>query len=158
MEALIADIDSDLRLISKEIESIKRKLDRLKTEKDRENIDSHNKAVAASLHSIYSGYENVLERIIRAVDGDIPLGTQYHMMLLKRSLTVIEGVRPAILSVEAFTLLDELRTYRHKFRNVYLYLLSSKRIIDLAQTGIRSFEVFNRDINAFKSFLLSTAT
>jgi hypothetical protein len=41
-----------MKLIGKELDGVKRKLARLKTEKDRENIDSHNKAVAASLHSI----------------------------------------------------------------------------------------------------------
>jgi len=46
MEALIADIDADMKLLKREIESVKRKLGRLKTEKDRENIDSHHKAVA----------------------------------------------------------------------------------------------------------------
>lgn len=79
MEALIADIESDMKLLKKVTESIERKLARLKTEKDRENIDSHNKAIAASLHSIYSGYETVIERIVRAIDGEAPLGTQYHM-------------------------------------------------------------------------------
>ncbi len=155
MEALIADIDADMKLIGKELDGVKRKLARLKTEKDRENIDSHNKAVAASLHSVYSGYENILERIIRAIDGDAPLGSQYHVLLLKRAMNAIEGVRPAVLSVETFKLLDELRTYQHKFRNIYLYLLSTERIMDLAQTGIKSFEAFERDINAFKRFLLS---
>jgi len=52
MEALIADMDSDMNLLKKELESIQRKLARLKTEKDPENKDSHNKAIAASLHSI----------------------------------------------------------------------------------------------------------
>jgi Ni,Fe-hydrogenase III large subunit len=155
MEALIADIDADMKLIRKELDGIKRKLLRLKTETDHENIDSHTKAVAASLHSIYSGYENILERIIRAIDGDTPLGTQYHVMLLKRAMNVIDGVRPAILAAETFRLLDELRTYRHKFRNIYLYLLSTGRIVDLAQIGIKSFELFERDINTFKGFLLS---
>ncbi len=155
MEALIADIDADMTLLKKELESIERKLSRLKTEHDRENIDSHNKAIAASLHSLYSGYENIIERIIRAIDGDAPLGSQYHLALLKRSMNPVEGVRPPILSVETFQLLDELRTYRHKFRNIYLYLLSTKRIGDLAQTGIRSFGLFERDIKAFKDFLLS---
>ncbi len=155
MEALIADIDADMTLIGKELAGVSRKLARLKTEKDRENIDSHNKAVAASLHSIYSGYENILERVIRAIDGDAPLGSQYHVLLLKRAMHAIEGVRPPVLSVETFKLLDELRTCRHKFRNIYLYLLSTERIMELAQTGIKSFEAFERDINSFKRFLLS---
>ncbi len=155
MEALIADIDADMKLLKKELESIQRKLERLKTEKDLENKDSHNKAIAASLHSIYSGYETILERIIRAIDGDLPLGKQYHIMLLKRAMNAIEGVRPAILASGTFQLLDELRTYRHKFRNIYLYLLSTDRIVELAQSGIRSFESFERDIQTFKGFLLS---
>jgi len=157
MEALIADIDADISLLKKETESIKRKLLRLKKEKDPENIDSHIKAVAGSLHSVYSGYENIVERIIRAMDGDIPSGKDYHLMLLKRALNPIERVRPHIISIETFRLLDELRTYRHKFRNVYLYLLSAERIIELAHTGLYSFQHFEKDINAFKKFLLSKA-
>jgi hypothetical protein len=70
-------------------------------------------------------------------------------------LNGIESVRPAVLSVETFRLLDELRTYRHKFRNIYLYLLSAERIIELAKLGIGSFNSFERDINAFKDFLQS---
>jgi hypothetical protein len=157
MEALIADIDADISLINKEIESIKRKLLRLKKEKDPENIDSHVKAVAGSLHSIYSGYENIIERIVRSIDGDIPSGKDYHLMLLKRALNTIKDVRPSIISTETFRLLDELRTYRHKFRNIYLYLLSTKRITELAHTGLDSFQHFQKDINAFKKFLISKA-
>ncbi len=155
MEALIADIDADMSLIKKEIESIKRKLSRLKKEKDPENIDSHIKAIAASLHSIYSGYENIIERIVRAIDGDIPSGRDYHLMLLKRALTPIQDVRPFIISIETFRLLDELRTYRHKFTNIYLYLLSAKRIIELAHRGIDSFKTFEQDIKTFLKFLSS---
>jgi len=155
MESLIADIDADMRLPRKETESIQRKLFRLKDEKDTENIDSHIKAVAGSLHSIYSGYENIIERIVRAIDGDVPMGKDYHLMLLKRALNPIEGVRPEIISIKTFRLLEELRTYGHKFRNIYLYLLSAKRIIDLANTGLESFQHFEDDLNAFKKFLVS---
>jgi hypothetical protein len=155
MEALIADINADMNLLKKEIGSIQRKLSRLQNEKDPENIDSHIKAVAGSLHSIYSGYENIIERIVRAVDGDIPSGKDYHLLLLKRALNAIEDVRPSVISIETFRLLEELRTYRHKFRNIYLYLLSAQRIKELADTGIDSFKLFEQDINAFLKFLSS---
>lgn len=157
MEALIADIDADMSLIKKETEGIKRKLLRLKKDKDAENVDSHIKAIAGSLHSIYSGYENIIERIVRAIDGDVPSGKDYHLVLLKRALNPIKDVRPHIISIETFRLLDELRTYRHKFRNIYLYLLSAKRITELARTGLDSFEHFEKDINIFKKFLISKA-
>lgn len=111
--------------------------------------------MAASLHSLDSGYENIIERIIRAIDGDAPVGRRYHILLLKRAMNPIAGVRPALIATETFRLLDELRTYRHKFRNIYLYLLSPERILTLAQIGMRSFDLFERDMMAFKDFLLS---
>jgi len=111
--------------------------------------------VAASLHSLDSGYENIIERIIRAIDGDAPVGRRYHILFLKRAMNSIAGVRPALIATETFRLLDELRTYRHKFRNIYLYLLSPERILTLAQIGMRSFDLFERNIMAFKDFLLS---
>jgi len=149
MEALIADIT----YLQKEKNSIMRKLKRLETEKDYENIDSHIKAIAGSLHSIYTGCENILERIIRTIDGDIPLGKDYHNLLLRRAITEIEGVRPPIITIEIFTKLDEMRAYRHKFRNIYLYLIAPARIIELANEGIALVEKFNTEINEFCSFL-----
>jgi hypothetical protein len=155
VEALIADIDADMRLLKKETDSIRKKLTRLDSEKDPENIDSHIKAIAASLHSIYSGYENIIERIIRAIDGDVPVGRHYHLLLLKRATNLMDGVRPPIISIETFRLIDELRTYRHKFRNIYLYLLSPNRVTELAHTGLKSFQSFEHDLDVFKGFLLS---
>lgn len=155
MEALIVDIDADLEIIRKEVDSIKRKLIRLKTEKDPENIDSHIKAIAGSLHSIYTGYESIIERIVRALDGETPLGKDYHLKLLRRAITEIPHCRPSIITRETFIILDELRTYRHKFRHIYIYMISPSRIIELAEQGIKSFEFFNRDIEEFKEFLRS---
>lgn len=155
MEALIVDIDADLEIIRKEVDSIKRKLIRLKTEKDPENIDSHIKAIAGSLHSIYTGYESIIERIVRALDGETPLGKDYHLKLLRRAITEIPHCRPSIITRETFIILDELRTYRHKFRHIYIYMISPSRIIELAEQGIKSFESFNRDIEKFKEFLRS---
>jgi len=153
MEVLIADIQSDLAYLQKEKNSIQRKLKRLDTEKDFENIDSHIKAIAGSLHSIYTGCENILERIVRAVDGDIPLGKDYHSLLLRRAITSIDSVRPPIITLEMYTKLDELRAYRHKFRNVYLYCITPARIIELANEGIVITDKFVEEINVFCDFL-----
>ncbi|MGB4269318.1 MAG: hypothetical protein WBK20_09065 [Spirochaetota bacterium] len=153
MEVLIADIHADLQYLEKEKNSIVRKLKRLETEKDFENIDSHIKAIAGSLHSIYTGCENILERIIRTIDGDLPLGKDYHAVLLRRASIPIDAVRPQIITVETFAKLDELRAYRHKFRNVYLYLITPARIIELANEGISIVEQFSQDINNFCAYI-----
>lgn len=60
MEALIVDVENELKFISKEIDTLKRKRERIENEKDAENIDSHIKAIALTLHSIYTGYEKIL--------------------------------------------------------------------------------------------------
>ena len=153
MEALIADIKADIEYLIKEKNSIKRKLQRLETEKDYENIDSHIKAIAGSLHSIYTGCENVLERIIHAIDGDIPLGRDYHSLLLHRAIISIENIRPQIITIETYTKLDEMRAYRHKFRNIYLYCIAPNRILELANEGLALVDRFTDDINSFCSFL-----
>jgi len=60
VEALIVDVENELKFISKEIDTLKRKRGRIENEKDAENIDSHIKAIALTLHSIYTGYEKIL--------------------------------------------------------------------------------------------------
>ncbi len=156
MEALIADIKSDLTYLQKETNSIQRKLKRLETEKDYENVDSHIKAIAGALHSIYTGCENILERIIRSIDGDIPLGKDFHSLILRRAVTKIDSIRPEIITLQAYTNLDELQACRHKFRNIYLYVITPARIIELAHEGITLVEKFKDDIDKFCNFLINT--
>ena len=154
MEALIADIKTDITFLQKGKNSIIRKLERLKTETDYENIDSHVKAIAGSLHSIYTGCENILERIIRAIDGDIPLGKDYHSQILRRAVNEIESLRPAIIHIHTYAKLDEFRAYRYKFRNIYLYLITPGRIKALSQEGIELVDAIEKDIQKFIQFLV----
>lgn len=49
-----------------------------------------------------------METLIADIDGDIPAEKDYHLMLLKRALNPIEYVRPFIISLETFRLLDEI--------------------------------------------------
>ena len=49
MEALIIDVENELKFIFKEIEVIKKKKQRAENDKDAENVDSHIKAIALTL-------------------------------------------------------------------------------------------------------------
>lgn len=154
MEALIVDVENELKFISREIEILKRKKERLENERDPENIDSHIKAIALTLHSIYTGYEKILEILIKGIDGDLPSAIDYHTALLKRATYAIPDVRPPIISEKTFTPLNMLRAYRHKFRRIYTYLISSDKVIDLTETAIKSWKLFNKDWETFKGYLL----
>ena len=154
MEALIVDVENELKFISREIETLKRKRERLKNERDTENIDSHIKAIALTLHSIYTGYEKVVEILIKGIDGDLPTAIDYHTALLKRATYEIPEVRPPIISEETFNLLNILRGYRHKLRRTYTYLISPPKVIDLTEMAVKSWEFLNKDWESFKKYLL----
>ena len=154
MEALIVDVENELKFISKEIDTLKRKRERIENEKDAENIDSHIKAIALTLHSIYTEYEKILEILIKGINGDIPTALDYHTALLKRATYTIPDVRPEIISEETYNLLNMLRAYRHKLRRIYTYLISPNKIIQLTETAIKSFDLFDKDWNNLKKYLL----
>ena len=60
MEALIIDVENELGFISREINTLKGKKAKVQTETDPDNLDSHMKAIALTLHSVYTGYEKIL--------------------------------------------------------------------------------------------------
>jgi hypothetical protein len=156
MEGLIIDVENELKFISKEIEILKKKKQRAENEIDAENVDSHIKAIALTSHSIYTGFEKILEILIKGIDGDIPTATDYHTALIKRATYSIPNVRPPIISEETFDLLNVLRAYRHKLRRIYTYLISTKKVINLTDTATKCFDLFNRDWESFKDHLLSS--
>lgn len=154
MEALLVDVDNEIRFIAKEIETLKRKKERLHRDRDPENIDSHIKAIALTLHSIYTGYEKILEMVIKGIDGDVPTALDYHTALLKRASYAIPNVRPEIVSEETFATLNMLRAYRHKLRRLYTYLIAHEKVTRLAKTALKSFDLFLKDWENLKKFLL----
>lgn len=157
MEPLIVDVENEIKFISIEIETLKRKKQRIQEEKDPENIDSHIKAIALTIHSIYSGYEKIIEMLIKGLDGDLPAAIEYHSALLKRATYEVPDIRPAIISEETFIILNALRAYRHKLRRIYTYLISHKKILNMTEDTIRSFNLFEKDWGVFKEFILKKA-
>lgn len=154
MEPLIVDVENELKFISREVEMLKRKKLRIAEEKDIENIDSHIKAIAFTMHSIYSGYEKIIEMLVKGLDGDVPTAIEYHSALLKRATYEVPDIRPPIISEETFLLLNALRAYRHKLRRIYTYLISHKKVLNITEDAIRSFDLFERDWGVFKEFIL----
>lgn len=154
MEAIATDIKNELKRVGIEVDAVKRKLDRLKSEKDPENRDSHVTAVASILQSIYNGYEKILEMLIKAIDGELPAARDYHTALLKRASTPIPEIRPSIITEKTFNILDNIRRYRHVFRRIYHYQLKADRIIEVAELCIKSYDVFGIEIDKFlKDFI-----
>ncbi len=150
-EVLIADIDRDIASLMREVEALKPKLDRLTTEKDPVNYDSHKRAVGSFLSSIYTGIERIFERIIKTIDGIMPETKQYHQAILDRAATAIPGKRQPIISEGTYELLQEMKGFRHLFTHIYHYNLLPKRLKELGEKGFAVLDAFLNDIEKFKT-------
>lgn len=75
-------------------------------------------ALAALLHTFYTGIENVFSRIAVHVDGNPPRGHAWHRDLLD-SMAEGNASRPAAISEALRDRLDNYLRFRHRFRYSY---------------------------------------
>ena len=122
---LKADIRDELETLSRieqDYESIKRFITL-----SSEEVGSYDRgAIGYLLHNYYNGCENIFRVIVRFFEND--LGPQtWHKDLLKRMKIDVPGFRPKVIDEELYTLLDDLRAFRHKFRHSYSFELDWDR-------------------------------
>lgn len=86
---------------------------------------------ALALHHAYCAVESILERIARTVEGDVPTGTRWHRELLDASVLELDGIRPALLSVDSVRGLHDLLAFRHFVRHAYAVALDAERLGEL---------------------------
>ena len=77
-------------------------------------------ALAATLHSFYTGVENIFKRVAVELDGEPVRGDAWHRELLLRIKTPT-ACRPALLSDELHAALLEFLRFRHVFRSAYSF-------------------------------------
>ena len=65
-------------------------------------------------------------------------------------LAKIEGIRPALLSIESYKCLNELRGFRHVFRYAYSYGLDDERVFFLLRRILSRKESLIRDLEIFR--------
>ena len=87
-------------------------------------------ALAATLHSFYTGVENIFKRVSVELDGEPLRGDAWHRELLMRMKTPT-GHRPALLSKELHDTLNEYLRFRHVFRNAYSFDLDWQKMSPL---------------------------
>jgi len=152
-EVLIADIERDIESVRREVAILKPKLERLMTDQDPVNYDSHKRAIGSCLASIYTGIERIFERIIKTIDGILPETRHYHQAVLERAATAITGKRQQIIGEQTYELLKEMKGFRHLYTHIYHYDLMPQRLKELGEKGPIVFDAFLKDIEAFKASL-----
>ena len=99
-------------------------------------------------HNLYGACEPLFELIARAFENQID-GRRYHVDLLRRMRTEIEGVRPALLSAELESDLHELRAFRHFFRHAYGVELKPQQVASMAEVANRIREPLKPALDRF---------
>jgi hypothetical protein len=109
--------------------------------------------VALNLHGFYMGIERILTRIAETIDGKLPQGEGWHLLLLEQMTREIPGVRPAVISTEIGVKLDEYRRFRHVVRNVYTHNFDPVKLGKLVNSAPELFSQTKAELLAFAAFL-----
>lgn len=142
--------------LRQELEEISRVLKRMHDGWERarrSNDDFYIDGVALNLHGFYLGAERIFIHIAELIDGNLPRGEHWHLLLLQQMMKEIPKVRPPVISVETGTKLDEFRRFRHIVRNVYTQNFDPVKVGALVTSTPNLFNQLTAEIIAFNAFL-----
>jgi len=111
---LEADIAAQRVIINRVFTTLSQRSQNLSPE-NLEKLES----LAYQIHNFYGAVEDLLKVIANYCENNVTDSAQWHSLLLKRMMQPVEGVRPALLSIESYDLLNGLRAFRHFFRQAY---------------------------------------
>jgi hypothetical protein len=105
-------------------------------------------ALAALLHSFYTGVENLFRRVAVEVDGGSVQGDHWHRRLLQQ-MTEPGEARPSVISPELYDRLHPYLQFRHVFRSSYSFQLRWDKMAPLVLHYEETFAAFCVELFAF---------
>lgn len=147
---LKADIRREIENLTRLVHSMDELRDQLRSH---EPTEFDVRAAGSLLHDFYTGLEKIFQRIALKVDQDLPAGSDWHLQLLQRMATRIEGVRPPVLSDDQMRHLEEYLRFRHLFRNIYGFELRWELIEPLVADMSVRFEEIQSQLEEFLASL-----
>lgn len=84
-------------------------------------------ALAAMLHSFYTGIENIFKRACVELGGTLPAGAAWHRELLD-SMSEPNEFRGNLISKDMGRRLEEYLKFRHVFRQAYSFQLQWEKL------------------------------
>lgn len=151
-------------LLLSEIESTNRRQARLYEKLDQSwqryqatNDYSYLVETAFYLNQLYTGYEKIFHEVAEVFENTVD-SLRWHKSLLERMRLAIEGLRPASISDETFRCLNELRAFRHFFRDAYETDLEPEKIELVVRKALRLKDLWASDCLSFTAFLRELAS
>lgn len=140
---LKADLDKQLVMIDQIYEEIQHRSKGYETNVERME------SLAYQLHNLYCAFEDLMKIVANEFENRIQQRSDWHIQLLRRMMTDIPNIRPALFSQENFFLLDELRAFRHWFRHAYSYRVEPEKLGIVLRKAIELRERLNVDMQQF---------
>ena len=148
---MVSRVQCELGEIKKITERIQLGWEKAQKTSDDLYIDS----VALNLHDFYNGLERLFEFITENIDGMKLSGNRWHQELLRQMTFALNGIRPAVITLELSEKLDEYRSFRHLVRNVYAHQFKPERIRHLIENISIVFKECERQLSEFCQYLRS---
>ncbi len=149
LQVLVAELESDLKNLE-ELADKNRKAEARVQSGTPDELDWA--ALGYTIHNIYNLIENSFLRIAKYFENSLSPDTR-HKDLLRRMTLKIEGVRPAVLSEDLAERIDDLRSFRHVFRNMYQKTLDPERLQLLQKRLGSTLGEYRRSIERFVALL-----
>lgn len=124
LRTLKAELDADMKILAVLEGKYKKAKDKLnRIEPDELDFAG----LAYTIVNVYNLMENYFLCVAKGFENAIE-GDRWHKDLVRRMSLEIEGVRPALLEARDVPLIDELRAFRHVFRNIYQGALDIEKL------------------------------
>ena len=105
-------------------------------------------ALAAMLHSFYTGIENIFKRVALEVDKTVPRGEFWHRELLER-VSHRNQFRPPVISPGLKEKLRDYLEFRHVFRQAYSFQLRWEKMRPLVSDCEQILHSLQNELEAF---------
>ena len=105
-------------------------------------------ALAAMLHSFYTGLENIFKRTTLELADPMPGGESWHKELLD-GMTEPTGSRKPLISSELSVRLKEYMEFRHFFRHAYIFTLNWDRMKNLVLGSEQTLRLVEDELDRF---------
>ncbi len=113
------------------------------------------RALAADLAEVYTGFEKIFERIANEIDKQSPKGERWHTDLLAQMAERCPE-RPPVISEGTQRKLGQLLRFRHKVNNIYGDELIYEKAEEHAKSITELFTAVSEELDTFIDFLTET--
>jgi hypothetical protein len=123
----------------------------LETGDERSSVEI--RAAGSILHDFYCGVEKIFELLAVNLEGELPVGLNWHTQLLIQMGKPAKGTRNSLISDQSMDRLKKYLRFRHLFRNIYGFELNWERIEPLLVDLKDVLSDFDKEVKEFLSTL-----